>query len=81
MFSLKRSGALRPIAIGRAVVAEMDRLADADISPLPHAYVIAVVEGTVRPTVNGQPLGSDAVDLRDGDLLELGGTQMQFVQI
>ncbi len=54
-------------------------VAVAAITRRPHAYVIAVVEGTVRPTVNGQPLGSDAVDLRDGDLLELGGTQMQFV--
>ena len=48
VFSLKRSGALRPIAIGRAVVAEMDRLADADISPLPHAYVIAISDPDAR---------------------------------
>jgi hypothetical protein len=38
-----------------------------------------VVEGVVRPSVNGQALGDEAVELRDGDLLELAGTQMQFV--
>jgi len=43
------------------------------------AYVIAVVEGVVRPSVNGQALGDESVELRDGDLLELAGTQMQFV--
>ena len=48
MFSLKRSGALRPIAIGRAVVAEMDRLAEADVSPLPHAYAIAISDPDAR---------------------------------
>ena len=48
VFSLKRSGALRPIAIGRAVVGEMDRLADADISPLPHAYLIAMSDPDAR---------------------------------
>ena len=48
VFSLKRSGDLRPIAIGRAVIAEMDRLADADVSPLPHAYVIAISDPDAR---------------------------------
>jgi hypothetical protein len=48
VFSLKRSGDLRPIAIGRAVVAEMDRLADADVSPLPHAFVIAISDPDAR---------------------------------
>lgn len=43
------------------------------------AYVIAVVEGVVRPSVNGQALGDEPAELRDGDLLELAGTQMQFV--
>ena len=48
MFSLKRSGDLRPIAIGRAVVAEMDRLADANVSPLPNAFVIAISDPDAR---------------------------------
>jgi hypothetical protein len=34
----------------------------------------------VRPTVNGTPVGADAVNLHHGDLIELAGTQMQFIQ-
>ena len=48
VFSLKRSGDLRPIAIGRAVIAEMDRLADAGASPLPHAFVISISDPDAR---------------------------------
>jgi hypothetical protein len=48
VFSLKRTGDLRPIAIGRAVIGEMDRLADADVSPLPHAYVVAISDPDAR---------------------------------
>jgi len=40
-------------------------------------YVAASVMGGV--TLNGEPLGTDAVALQDGDTLELGGTRMQFV--
>jgi pSer/pThr/pTyr-binding forkhead associated (FHA) protein len=46
----------------------------------PHGYVVALVEGTQKPTINGSPIGTDAVNLHHGDLLELAGTQMQFVQ-
>lgn len=55
-------------------------VAVAAITRRPNGFVIAVVEGTVRPSVNGSPLGADAVHLRHGDLIELAGTQMQFVQ-
>lgn len=55
-------------------------VAVAAITRRPHGYVVALVEGTQKPTVNGSAIGTDAVNLRHGDLLELAGTQMQFVQ-
>ncbi|MDR7153125.1 pSer/pThr/pTyr-binding forkhead associated (FHA) protein [Hydrogenophaga palleronii] len=55
-------------------------VAVAAITRRPHGYVVALVEGATRPTVNSKPLGSEAIDLRHGDLIELAGTQMQFIQ-
>ena len=55
-------------------------VAVAAITRRPHGYVVALVEGTQKPTINGNPIGTDAVNLQHGDLLELAGTQMQFVQ-
>ncbi|HQY08016.1 MAG: FHA domain-containing protein [Burkholderiales bacterium] len=43
-------------------------------------YVINHVEGGSRPNVNGHPVQDDPVHLKDGDVIELAGTQMQFVQ-
>ena len=40
-------------------------------------YVVAPIDGGT--TLNGEPLGTEAVALQDGDVLELGGTRMQFV--
>ncbi len=40
-------------------------------------YVVAPIDGGT--TLNGEPLGMEAVALQDGDVLELGGTRMQFV--
>ena len=40
-------------------------------------YVVAPIDGGT--VLNGEPLGTDAVALQDGDVLELGGTRMQFV--
>ena len=54
-------------------------VAVAAITRRPHGYVVALVEGTLKPTINGSPIGTDAVNLHHGDLLELAGTQMQFV--
>ncbi|MBD3892716.1 FHA domain-containing protein [Hydrogenophaga sp.] len=54
-------------------------LAVAAITRRPHGYVVALVEGAVKPSVNGRPLGAEAVDLHDGDLIDLAGTQMRFV--
>lgn len=55
-------------------------VAVAAITRRPHGYVIALVEGSSRPLVNGQPIGNEAVELHHGDALELAGIQMQFVQ-
>ncbi len=52
----------------------------ASLTKRPGGYVIAHVEGAGRPMVNGVPVQADPVHLKDGDVIELAGTQMQFVQ-
>ncbi len=52
----------------------------ASITKRPGGFVFAHVEGSARPTINGNPVGGDPVHLRTGDVIELAGTQMQFVQ-
>ena len=52
----------------------------ASITKRPGGYVFAHVEGATRPTVNGAPLSGESVPLKNGDVIELAGTQMQFVQ-
>jgi hypothetical protein len=52
----------------------------ASITKRPGGYVFAHVEGSLRPTVNGNPLTGDSMHLKNGDVIELAGTQMQFVQ-
>jgi hypothetical protein len=52
----------------------------ASITKRPGGYVLAHVEGTMRPTVNGNPLMGETVSLKSGDVIELAGTQMQFIQ-
>lgn len=52
----------------------------ASITKRPGGYVIAHVEGTHRPSINGTPLTGDSVHLKNGDVIELAGTQMQFIQ-
>ena len=52
----------------------------ASITKRPSGYVFAHVEGASRPLVNGAPLTGESVALKNGDLIELAGTQMQFVQ-
>jgi pSer/pThr/pTyr-binding forkhead associated (FHA) protein len=52
----------------------------ASITKRPNGYVIAHVEGGARPNINGSPLAGDSVQLKNGDVIELAGTQMQFVQ-
>ena len=55
-------------------------VAVAAITKRPHGFVVAHVDGANRPTLNGEPIGADPITLKNGDLLELAGTQMQFVQ-
>ena len=55
-------------------------VAVAAITRRPQGYVVALVEGAIKPTINGKPIGTEAVNLRHGDLIELAGTQMQFIQ-
>ncbi len=52
----------------------------ASITKRPGGYVFAHVEGAQRPTVNGNTLIGESVHLKNGDVIELAGTQMQFVQ-
>jgi len=52
----------------------------ASITKRPTGYVLAHVEGASRPTVNSNPLVGETVGLKNGDVIELAGTQMQFVQ-
>jgi pSer/pThr/pTyr-binding forkhead associated (FHA) protein len=55
-------------------------VAVAAITKRPHGFVVAHVEGTDKPSLNGAPIGAEPVTLKNGDVLELAGTQMQFVQ-
>ncbi|HET6789261.1 MAG TPA: FHA domain-containing protein [Aquabacterium sp.] len=52
----------------------------ASITKRPGGYVFAHVEGAARPSVNGAPVAGDPVHLKNGDVIELAGTQMQFIQ-
>jgi predicted component of type VI protein secretion system len=51
----------------------------ASITKRPNGYAFAHVEGVSRPSINGVPLVGDSVPLRNGDVIELAGTQMQFI--
>ncbi len=55
-------------------------VAVAAITRRPHGFVVAHVDGSNKPTLNGAALGAEPVSLKSGDMLELAGTQMQFVQ-
>lgn len=50
------------------------------ITKRPKSYVVAHVEGASRPTLNGVSFGIDAVPLKNGDLFDLAGTAMQFIE-
>ena len=43
-------------------------------------FVVHHVEGAGYPTLNGTAIGAEPVSLKNGDLIELSGTKMQFVQ-
>ena len=43
-------------------------------------FVVHHVEGSGNPMLNGSPISATPLPLKNGDLLELAGTQMQFIQ-
>ena len=51
----------------------------ASITRRPTGYNLAHVEGVARPNINGVALVGDSMPLRNGDVIELAGTQMQFI--
>lgn len=55
-------------------------LAIAAITRRPQGFVVTHVEGASKTTLNGIPVDAEPMALKNGDLLELAGTQMQFVQ-
>lgn len=56
-------------------------VAVAAITRRPHGFVLAHVEGSTFPTLNGNAVNAEPVTLKSGDVLELAGTQMQFFQV
>jgi len=55
-------------------------IAVAAITRRPHGYVVVHVEGAEQPMLNGAAIGATPVSLKHGDVLQLAGTQMQFIQ-
>ena len=55
-------------------------VAVASITRRHHGYVLAHVEGPDTPMHNGARIGQAPVPLHTGDMLELAGTEMQFIQ-
>ena len=55
-------------------------VAVAAITRRQRGFVVHHVEGAGNPAINGAPIGADPIALKNGDLIELAGTQMQFVQ-
>ncbi|WP_460890800.1 FHA domain-containing protein, partial [Ramlibacter alkalitolerans] len=54
-------------------------VAVAAITKRSNGFVVAHVEGANKPLLNGTPIGAEPVTLKNGDMLELAGTQMQFM--
>jgi len=44
-------------------------------------FVLRHADGEGQPLLNGASIGADQVALKNGDLIELAGTQMQFIQV
>jgi pSer/pThr/pTyr-binding forkhead associated (FHA) protein len=55
-------------------------VAVASITRRQHGFVVAHVDGAGVPTLNGTTIGGDPVALKSGDMIELAGTKMQFIQ-
>ena len=54
-------------------------VAVASITRHPQGFALAHVEGGRQPTLNGVAVGLEPVTLKNGDMIELAGTQMLFV--
>jgi pSer/pThr/pTyr-binding forkhead associated (FHA) protein len=48
------------------------------ISRRDSGYYISHLEGLTSPMVNKKPIGDNSLQLNDGDVIEVGNTQMQF---
>ena len=55
-------------------------VAVAAITRRQRGYVVHHLEGGGNPALNGAPIGNEPVALKSGDVIELAGTKMQFVQ-
>ena len=55
-------------------------IAVAAITKRQQGYVVHHVEGGGNPSLNGAPIGPVPLPLKNGDVIELAGTRMQFVQ-
>lgn len=55
-------------------------IAVAAITNRARSFVIAHVEGESKVMLNGVAVGMEAVALKNGDMFELAGTKMQFLQ-
>lgn len=55
-------------------------VAVAAITRRQRSFVVHHVEGAGCPALNGIPVGAEPMPLKSGDLIELAGTQMQFIQ-
>jgi pSer/pThr/pTyr-binding forkhead associated (FHA) protein len=55
-------------------------VAVAAITRRQRGFFVHHVEGAGNPALNGEPIGSEPMALKNGDLIEMAGTQMQFVQ-
>lgn len=56
-------------------------IAVAAVTRRQHGYVVHHVEGAGNPMLNGTTIGSDPTPLKNGDVIELAGTRMQFIQV
>jgi pSer/pThr/pTyr-binding forkhead associated (FHA) protein len=55
-------------------------VAVASITRRQNGFVVAHVEGAGIPLLNGAPISAEPVALKSGDMIELAGTKMQFIQ-
>lgn len=55
-------------------------VAVAAITRRKQGFVVHHVEGAGNPMLNGMPITENPISLKNGDVIELAGTQMQFAQ-